>query len=86
MARLGWLGWRGYVVAAMSMSSPLLTDAALGDIGGDTYNWSSSNTFGYCYNSTFGQTFDGTIAPMTTAMGVAGILCLVSHRVLVRRG
>lgn len=59
MARLGWRGWRGYVVAAMSMSSPLLTDAALGDIGGDTYNWSSSNTFGYCYNSTFGQTFDG---------------------------
>ncbi len=31
-----------------------------------------------------GQTFDGTIAPMTTAMGIAGILCLVSHRLLVR--
>jgi DHA1 family bicyclomycin/chloramphenicol resistance-like MFS transporter len=28
---------------------------------------------------------DGTIAPMTTAMGIAGVLCLVSHRLLVRR-
>ena len=30
--------------------------------------------------------FDGTIAPMTTAMGVAGLLCLLSNRLLVRRG
>src|SRR5262249_18468290 len=32
-----------------------------------------------------GQTLEGTIAPMTTAMGVAGVLCLLSHRLLVRR-
>jgi DHA1 family bicyclomycin/chloramphenicol resistance-like MFS transporter len=32
-----------------------------------------------------GQTFDGTIAPMTTAMGIAGALCLVAHRWLVGR-
>ncbi len=30
-----------------------------------------------------GQALDGTIVPMTTAIGLAVILCLVSHRVLV---
>jgi DHA1 family bicyclomycin/chloramphenicol resistance-like MFS transporter len=41
---------------------------------------------GAIFGAIVGQTFDGTIAPMTTAMGIAGILCLVSHRALVRRG
>ena len=41
---------------------------------------------GAIFGAIVGQTFDGTIAPMTTAMGIAGILCLVSHRTLVRRG
>ncbi len=41
---------------------------------------------GAAFGAVVGQTFDGTIAPMTTAMGIAGALCLVSHRVLVRRG
>jgi DHA1 family bicyclomycin/chloramphenicol resistance-like MFS transporter len=41
---------------------------------------------GAAFGAVVGQTFDGTIAPMTTAMGIAGILCLVSHRALVRRG
>ncbi len=41
---------------------------------------------GALFGAVVGQTFDGTIAPMTTAMGIAGILCLVSHRALVRRG
>jgi DHA1 family bicyclomycin/chloramphenicol resistance-like MFS transporter len=40
---------------------------------------------GAIFGAIVGQTFNGTIAPMTTAMGVAGILCLVSHRLLVRR-
>ena len=41
---------------------------------------------GAIFGAIVGQTMDGTIAPMTTAMGVAGALCLVSHRLLVRRG
>jgi DHA1 family bicyclomycin/chloramphenicol resistance-like MFS transporter len=42
---------------------------------------------GAVFGAIVGQTFDGTIAPMTTAMGIAGILCFVSHRLLVgRRG
>src|SRR5215475_5261082 len=40
---------------------------------------------GAVFGAVVGQTFDGTIAPMTTAMGIAGALCLVSHRLLVRR-
>ena len=31
---------------------------------------------GAIFGAVVGQTFDGTIAPMTTAMGIAGILCL----------
>ena len=41
---------------------------------------------GALFGAIVGQTFDGTIAPMTTAMGVAGALCLLSHRSLVRAG
>ena len=41
---------------------------------------------GALFGAVVGQTFDGTIAPMTTAMGIAGVLCLISHRLLVRRG
>ncbi len=41
---------------------------------------------GALFGAVVGQTFDGTIAPMTTAMGIAGALCLISHRALVRRG
>ena len=40
---------------------------------------------GALFGAMVGQTLDGTIAPMTTAMGIAGALCLVSHRLLVRR-
>jgi DHA1 family bicyclomycin/chloramphenicol resistance-like MFS transporter len=42
---------------------------------------------GAVFGAIVGQTFDGTIAPMTTAMGIAGVLCLLSNRLLVgRRG
>jgi DHA1 family bicyclomycin/chloramphenicol resistance-like MFS transporter len=40
---------------------------------------------GAIFGAVVGQTFDGTIAPMTTAMGIAGFLCLVAHRWLVGR-
>jgi len=32
-----------------------------------------------------GQTLDGTIAPMTMAMGLAGMLCFAVNRLLVPR-
>jgi DHA1 family bicyclomycin/chloramphenicol resistance-like MFS transporter len=41
---------------------------------------------GAIFGAIVGQTMDGTIAPMTTAMGIAGALCLISNRALVRRG
>ena len=40
---------------------------------------------GAMFGAVVGQTFDGTIAPMTTAMGVAGVMCLVSARMIVPR-
>lgn len=39
---------------------------------------------GAIFGAIVGQAFDGTIMPMTSAMGVAGILCLLSNRLLVR--
>lgn len=39
---------------------------------------------GAIFGAIVGQTFDGSIAPMTMAMGVAGMLCLLSNRLLVR--
>jgi len=41
---------------------------------------------GALFGVAVGQTLAGTIAPMTTAMGLAGILCLLSNRLLVPRG
>jgi DHA1 family bicyclomycin/chloramphenicol resistance-like MFS transporter len=40
---------------------------------------------GALFGAIVGQTYDGTIAPMTLAMGIAGILCFLSNRVLVGR-
>jgi DHA1 family bicyclomycin/chloramphenicol resistance-like MFS transporter len=40
---------------------------------------------GALFGAIVGQTYDGTIGPMTLAMGVAGILCFLSNRVLVGR-
>ena len=41
---------------------------------------------GSLFGAAVGQTNDGTIGPMTVAMGLAGILCFVSNRLLVPRG
>jgi len=40
---------------------------------------------GALFGAVVGQTYDGTIGPMTMAMGLAGILCFVSNRILVPR-
>jgi DHA1 family bicyclomycin/chloramphenicol resistance-like MFS transporter len=40
---------------------------------------------GALFGAAVGQAYDGTIGPMTAAMGVAGILCFVSNRLLVGR-
>ena len=41
---------------------------------------------GALFGAAVGQAFDGTILPMTIGMGVAGMLCLLSNRLLVRGG
>ena len=41
---------------------------------------------GAVFGAMVGQLFDGTVLPMVAAMGIAGILCLLSHRLLVRGG
>lgn len=41
---------------------------------------------GAVFGAMVGQLFDGTVLPMVAAMGIAGVLCLLSHRLLVRRG
>ena len=41
---------------------------------------------GAIFGAVVGQALNGTIAPMTTAMGLAGILCLLSNRLLVKKG
>jgi MFS transporter, DHA1 family, multidrug resistance protein len=41
---------------------------------------------GAVFGAIVGQMFNGTIAPMTVAMGIAGALCFLSHRLLVGRG
>ena len=41
---------------------------------------------GALFGAAVGQALNGSIAPMTTAMGVAGILCLLSNRLLVKEG
>jgi DHA1 family bicyclomycin/chloramphenicol resistance-like MFS transporter len=38
---------------------------------------------GAVFGAVVGQSLDGSIAPMTTAMGIAGVLCFISHRLLV---
>lgn len=40
---------------------------------------------GAAFGAVVGQTLDGTIAPMTMAMGLAGILCFAANRLLVPR-
>ena len=40
---------------------------------------------GALFGTIVGQTFAGSIVPMTTAMGVAGLLCFLSNRLLVGR-
>ena len=40
---------------------------------------------GALFGAVVGQTLDGTILPMVIAMGVSGVLCFASHRVLVGR-
>jgi DHA1 family bicyclomycin/chloramphenicol resistance-like MFS transporter len=40
---------------------------------------------GALFGAVVGQTLDGTIAPMTVAMGIAGFLCFASNRLLVSR-
>ncbi len=76
-------------IATISLIGPNATAMALQrypHMAGTASSLMGVLTFGTgaAFGAVVGQTFDGTIAPMTFAMAVAGILCLVSHRLLVR--
>lgn len=76
-------------IATISLIGPNATAMALQrypHMAGTASSLMGVVTFGTgaAFGAVVGQTFDGTIAPMTFAMAVAGILCLVSHRLLVR--
>jgi DHA1 family bicyclomycin/chloramphenicol resistance-like MFS transporter len=96
-ARYGTIGLWPFLVclvfqiATLSLIAPNSTAMAMQrypHMAGTASSLMGVMTFGSgaIFGAIVGQTFDGTIAPMTTAMGIAGILCLVSHRTLVRRG
>jgi len=96
-ARYGTIGLWPFLVcmvfqiATMSLIAPNSTAMAMQrypHMAGTASSLMGVMTFGSgaIFGAIVGQTFDGTIAPMTTAMGIAGILCLISHRTLVRRG
>lgn len=96
-ARYGTIGLWPFLVcfvcqiATLSLIGPNATAMALQrypHMAGTASSLMGMMTFGMGagFGAIVGQTFDGTIAPMTTAMGVAGILCLLSHRLLVRQG
>jgi DHA1 family bicyclomycin/chloramphenicol resistance-like MFS transporter len=96
-ARYGTIGLWPFLVcmvfqiATLSLIAPNSTAMAMQHyphMAGTASSLMGVMTFGSgaIFGAIVGQTFDGTIAPMTTAMGIAGILCLICHRVLVRRG
>ena len=96
-ARYGTIGLWPFLVcmvfqiATMSLIAPNSTAMAMQrypHMAGTASSLMGVMTFGAgaIFGAIVGQTFDSTIAPMTTAMGIAGILCLISHRTLVRRG
>lgn len=96
-ARYGTIGLWPFLVclvfqiATLSLVAPNSTAMAMQrypHMAGTASSLMGVMTFGAgaIFGAIVGQTFNGTIAPMTTAMGIAGILCLVSHRALVRRG
>jgi DHA1 family bicyclomycin/chloramphenicol resistance-like MFS transporter len=96
-ARYGTIGLWPFLVclvfqiATLSLIAPNSTAMAMQrypHMAGTASSLMGVMTFGAgaIFGAIVGQTFDGTIAPMTTAMGIAGILCLISHRTLVRGG
>ena len=95
-ARYGTIGLWPFLVcmvfqiATLSLIAPNSTAMAMQrypHMAGTASSLMGVMTFGAgaIFGAIVGQTFDSTIAPMTTAMGIAGILCLISHRTLVRR-
>jgi DHA1 family bicyclomycin/chloramphenicol resistance-like MFS transporter len=76
-------------IATISLIGPNATAMALQrypHMAGTASSLMGVLTFGMgaAFGAVVGQTFDGTIAPMTFSMAVAGMLCLLSHRLLVK--
>ena len=96
-ARYGTIGLEPFLlcfvaqIATLSLIGPNATAMALQrypHMAGTASSLMGVLTFGIgaAFGAVVGQTFDGSIAPMTMAMGVAGLLCFLSHRLLVRQG
>jgi DHA1 family bicyclomycin/chloramphenicol resistance-like MFS transporter len=95
-ARYGTIGvWPFFLcfapqIATISMIGPNATAMALQrypHMAGTASSLMGVMQFGLgaIFGAIVGQTFDGTIAPMTTAMGIAGLLCFMFHRLMVSR-
>lgn len=77
-------------IAALSMIAPNATAEALQrypHMAGTASSLMGVMQFGLgaIFGAVVGQALNGTIAPMTTAMGIAGLLCFVSNRLLIPR-
>lgn len=84
-----FLGCFAAQIATISLIGPNATAMALQrypHMAGTASSLMGVLTFGTgaVFGAVVGQTFDGTIAPMTFSMALAGILCLLSHRLLVK--
>ncbi|MBS0538427.1 MAG: Bcr/CflA family multidrug efflux MFS transporter [Proteobacteria bacterium] len=95
-ARYGTIGmWPfllcfGPQIATISMIAPNSTALALQrypHMAGTASSLMGVIQFGMgaLFGAVVGQTLDGTIAPMTMAMGLAGMLCFAANRLLVPR-
>ena len=95
-ARYGTIGMWPFVfviapqIATISLIGPNSTVMALHSyphMAGTASSLAGIVQFGLgaLFGAVVGQTFDGTIAPMTYAMGAAGILCWLSNRFIVPR-
>ena len=92
-------GWRAAAAAAGVLAIGPMTGGgmnparafgpavAFGQYTGQLIFWAGPiiGGIGTLFGTIVGQAFSGTIVPMTTAMGIAGLLCFLSNRLLVGR-
>jgi DHA1 family bicyclomycin/chloramphenicol resistance-like MFS transporter len=94
--RTGAIGWWPFLfaivpqVAMMALVMPNATALALQrypHMAGTASSLMGVLQYGIgsLFGVVVGQAFDGTLVPLTAALATAGVLCFLSHRLLVRR-